>query len=172
MELMQFAMATVSILLTICAFLVLSEGSFKTFWGVIALLCFYLQFIEVKQVDTDSYYTEETVTIVSAAPPSNITTGNFVLGSGTIGNRIGYLLRSEIKEGLYKDFQVVHDVFIKEEPDLTTKGLFTKRFKCHKEVRTFVVAGSVLEKAINERCRFFDQTIHVPVGHVVKYISI
>ncbi|UUW39748.1 putative TMhelix containing protein I [Vibrio phage VPMCC14] len=123
---------------------------------------------------TNSYTTQRT--LVSAQPShtqiNGSISGNFLMFSGVIGEDRVYLLREEVEKGLYKDFEVKHEVYIREDESLTTKGRFVQHFKCNNINIEYIWLGMQLFRNIKNKCEYDRQEIVVPVGSVIKELNI
>lgn len=128
-----------------------------------------------KQKFPDTHYYEEKV-IVSSSPSHQYIEGRvgggFLLFSGMIEQKRAYLLREEIEEGLYKDFTVKEEVYLKEDPLLKSKGKFKQYFTCKHSLFWYDVYGLRLLETKEETCSYTKQVISVPVGSVIKEIKI
>lgn len=99
--------------------------------------------------------------------------GSFSLLYGTLNQKRYYLLREEIRDGYYKDFEVKHEVYIREDREMEkNKGEFVQIFKCRKQISKFRLAFIFEINEESETCKYDRQEIVVPYGHVVKEISI
>lgn len=129
--------------------------------------------------EEDKIYTHDKVTtrtLVSAQPShtqinGNIS-GNFLMFSGVIGEQRVYLLREEIEKGLYKDFEVKYEVYIREDKSLTSKGKFKQYFKCYKLRDYFSAFDTQVLSRVKYECEYQKQEIVVPVGSVIKELNI
>lgn len=151
-------------------------NSFLSF-SVFIIMVIYLFTSEgiEKQSFPETYYTKEKV-IVSSSPSHQYiegrVSGNFLLFSGVIEQKRAYLLREEIEDGLYKDFTVKKEVYLKEDPLLKSKGKFIQYFTCEHSLYWYDVYGLRLLETKKETCSYKKQVISVPVGSVIKEISI
>lgn len=114
----------------------------------------------------------ETKTLVSTAPSHTQLSGGFTLLWGSIGTDRVYLLREEVSEGLYKDFEVRREVYLREDASLTDKGTFTKMFSCAYKKEYYGLLFWKLFERERKVCNFSKQEIAVPVGSVIKNLSI
>uniref|UniRef100_A0AB39AJ88 TMhelix containing protein I n=1 Tax=Vibrio phage P018-4 TaxID=3229728 RepID=A0AB39AJ88_9CAUD len=130
--------------------------------------------VEHSKTYTNSYITQRT--LVSAQPShtqiNGSVSGNFLMFSGVIGENRVYLLREEVEKGLYKDFEVKHEVYIREDSSLTTKGKFVQHFKCSDITVEYFWLGMKLFNNTNNKCEYDRQEIVVPVGSVIKELNI
>ena len=79
-------------------------------------------------------YTKEKVLVSTAPSHTQIDgkiSGNFLMFSGVIDEKRIYLLREEVSKGLYKDFEVKKEVYIREDEKLIDKGKFVQHFSCY-----------------------------------------
>lgn len=126
--------------------------------------------VEYESSPSRNYATERT--IVSAQPSHTELEGNFLFFSGVISEERMYLLREEVSEGLYKDFTVKKEVYIREDNSLTDKGKFVQKFSCNKlNIEYKYLAFTIFSKTA-EYCKFNRQEIVVPKGSVIKELKI
>ena len=180
------SLTVISVLVGMLAVLSFGVGVTRTFsWcnneatsSIKFLLLFFIwcysDGMEIKEFPTRSYTTEKV--LVSTQPPhsevSGSLSGSFLYFSGSIGENRVYLLREEISQGLYKDFQVKNEVFIREDNDLITKGKFVQYFQCYDVSLYYEIIMWPTLNNVYEDCRYVKQEIVVPVGSVVKEIKI
>lgn len=117
-----------------------------------------------------------TKTLVSASPSESYLEGSFQIfmgtGGGSVETKRWYLLREELRHGLYKDLTVKKDVFIEERDNLPKgKGLFEQNFTCNKHHTSYRMFLWTIED-VDEKCAYQSQTIVVPRGFVIKEIRI
>lgn len=151
--------------------------SFKGFIVTISLCsCFwwYSFDLTITQEQTEGYKT--TKTLVSTSPFESYLQGSFSLfmgtGSGELETKRWYLLREQIREGLYKDFTVKEEVYIEERESLPKdKGLFEQYFSCQTNTASYRMFVWEIDKT-KEECKFNKQTIAVPKGFVIKELRI
>jgi len=143
-----------------------------------AVILLYLFGISVEVKEGAYTYKEQSRIIVSSAPPYQTLDGSIHfflgMGGGSFGESTTYLLREEISKGLYLDFKGNHKVYIQEDASLKTKGKFIQTFDCvstshYVDLFGIWKTGSTKPK---ETCKYSKQTIIVPIGHVIKHISI
>ena len=142
-------------------------------WGMIffvIVLWFAQEGCLQEEVSTRNKVVEKV--LVSTAPSHTQVSGGFVLLWGAIGTNRVYLLREEVSEGLYKDFEVRHEVYIREDNTLTNKGKFTKFSECTTYRESYELLVWTLTESTREHCTFTRQEIAVPVGSVIKNLSI
>ncbi|ALM62112.1 hypothetical protein AXI64_gp120 [Vibrio phage qdvp001] len=154
----------------------LEEKKIKT-TGVLFIFLLTLIFsdgVEHSKTYTNSYTTERT--LISAAPShtqiNGSIRGSFLMFSGVINENRVYLLREEVEKGLYKDFEVEHEVYIREDNTLTTKGRFVQLFKCYDVSAEYFWLGFKLFGNTKNICSYSRQEIVVPVGSVIKELNI
>lgn len=143
---------------------------------VTLLICWVVLLTGVNVDKTASYYTSKDKTIVSSVPPT-ITTD--VYGSGffigfTVGsdNKLVYRLREQLAPNTYKDFLVKHGLTIIEDASLKKTAIFSQKYQCNKYVTTLRIPLLITFKQHAKVCTFKSQQINVPIGAVVKNISI
>lgn len=146
------------------------------------LLCFVISGVwltsngwEEERVFVKDHYNQKV--LVSAAPShtqiNGSISGNFLMFSGVIGEQRVYLLREEVSKGLYKDFEVKHEVYIREDESLTDKGKFVQYFKCYNKTVVLDFYGwQVLSLPAKYDCDYQRQEIVVPQGSVIKELNI
>lgn len=125
---------------------------------------------EGSKVFTHSY-TKEKVLVSTAPSHTQIEgkiSGNFLMFSGVLDEKRVYLLREEISKGLYKDFEVKKEVYIREDNRLTNKGKFVQHFSCHDISTYYDLYGYELLHTTKNKCSYQKQEIVVPVGSVIK----
>jgi hypothetical protein len=129
--------------------------------------------------ERDNQFTHDKITtkILISAQPSHTqiegsVSGSFLMFSGVIGESRVYLLREEVEKGLYKDFEVKHEVYIREDGNLMNKGKFVQYFKCYKITDYFDLFGYKLWSKTGYNCEYQKQEIVVPVGSVIKELNI
>ncbi|AGH32014.1 hypothetical protein VPIG_00157 [Vibrio phage PWH3a-P1] len=98
--------------------------------------------------------------------------GSFLMFRGVIEESRVYLLREEVRKGLYKDFEVKHEVYIREDVNLLNKGKFVQYFKCYRITDYFDLFGHKLWSKVGHNCEYQKQEIVVPVGSVIKELNI
>lgn len=115
-------------------------------------------------------------TLVSASPShtqiDGKISGSFLMFSGVIGESRVYLLREEVSKGLYKDFEVKHEVYIREDGSLTNDGKFVQYFNCYDISTYYDIYGWIVFDNKEESCYYQKQEIVVPVGSVIKELNI
>ncbi|CAL9955543.1 hypothetical protein VPHF99_0010 [Vibrio phage F99] len=129
---------------------------------------------EESQEFTHKGYT--TKQLVSAAPShtqihGNVS-GNFLFFSGMIQESRVYLLREEVETGLYKDFEVKHEVYIREDNSLTDRGKFVKYFDCKDVTKSYEYFVWEFYNETKNECFYQKQEIIVPKGSVIKELNI
>ena len=170
MDFMAFILGCIALYLPISA---LDSAYHKVFrWFCVFIFLFWLLACDYVRTDAPSAGYEDTKVLVSTAPSHTQVSGGFVLFWGSIGTSRVYLLREEVSEGLYKDFEVRHEVFIKEDDTLTNTGLFTQEFTCTTRNEYYKVLFWKVVDTTEERCKYVRQIISVPTGSVIKNISI
>ena len=170
MDFMAFMLGCIALYLPIGAVSSSDHKGFK--WFCVFVFFFWLTSCDYVRTDTPSADYEDTKVLVSTAPSHTQVSGGFVLFWGSIGTDRVYLLREEVSEGLYKDFEVHHEVFIKEDDTLTNTGLFTQEFTCTTVNEYYKVLFWKVVDTTEERCKYVRQIISVPTGSVIKNISI
>lgn len=138
----------------------------------LALLLLWYFYTDLTYINTKTYQSITEKVIVSSAPPSSELSGSWILGFGSISTNRYYLLREEVSEGLYKDFQVKHEVYIREDKSLTCKGKFIQISNCTLDRWEYELLWFTLKSINNPSCRFNRQEIVVPVGYVIKDLTI
>lgn len=98
--------------------------------------------------------------------------GGFLIVSGVINESRVYLLREEVEDGLYKDFEVKHEVYIREDNTILDKGKFVQHFQCENIILSYSWLGMVLFDKQGEECKYSRQEIVVPKGSVIKELNI
>tara|TARA_B100001059_G_C17712583_1_gene516297 strand:+ start:312 stop:842 length:531 start_codon:yes stop_codon:yes gene_type:complete len=149
----------------------------KTVVITLAFVSIYIFTIDGWEGDrkhTHNYTT--TKTLVSAAPShtqvEGSISGGFLMFSGVIGESRVYLLREEVEKGLYKDFEVKKEVYIREDDGSRNKGKFVQHFQCYDISTHFDLYGyEFLHRTVN-KCAYQKQEIVVPVGSVIKELNI
>lgn len=158
---------------TVVMFLVSLDGD--NYGGVILAVVMFLVWMggdgyEKSYSPTEGY--TETKTLVSTAPSHTQLSGGFTLLWGSIGTDRVYLLREEVSEGLYKDFEVRREVYLREDTSLTDRGTFTKIFSCEYKKEYYELLFWKLFERERKVCNFNKQEIAVPVGSVIKNLSL
>ena len=114
--------------------------------------------------------------LVSAAPShtqiNGSVGGNFLFFSGMIQESRVYLLREEVEAGLYKDFEVKHEVYIREDDSLTDRGKFVKYFDCKDVTKSYEYFIWEFYNETKNECFYQKQEIIVPKGSVIKELNI
>ncbi|AUR84677.1 TMhelix containing protein [Vibrio phage 1.063.O._10N.261.45.C7] len=170
--------------------------SFITAWIMIVLIFLAIPFFRGKVYWTltlglfmgwgigDGYEETQTFThkgyvtkhLVSAAPShtqinGNIE-GNFLFFAGVIQENRVYLLREEVEKGLYKDFEVKHEVYIREDSSLTNRGKFVQYYDCKDVTKSYEYFIWELYNKTENKCFYQKQEIIVPSGSVIKELNI
>lgn len=123
-------------------------------------------------------YNKTEVRKIVSASPSNTQingsiSGSFLFFGGVVNESRYYLLREEVQPGLYKDFEVKHEVYIREDPNLKDSGKFVKIYKCNKLKGTYDIFGyQPIEPRYMTKCKYQRQEIVVPQGFVIKDLTI
>jgi len=147
------------------------------YWGLIAsLLLGWGVGDGYEQSSVFTHKGQVTKHLVSAAPShtqiNGSVGGNFLFFSGIIQENRVYLLREEVEEGLYKDFEVKKEVYIREDSSLTDRGKFVQYFNCKDITRSYEYAIWELYRETNNECSYQKQEIIVPKGSVIKELNI
>ncbi|UOK16885.1 hypothetical protein [Vibrio phage phiKT1024] len=127
---------------------------------------------------TIEIYQKESVRKLVSASPSNTKIngsidGSFLFFGGVVNESRYYLLREEVEPGLYKDFEVKHEVYIREDANLKDSGKFVQLYKCHKLEGTYDIFGyQPIEPRYITKCKYKRQEIVVPQGFVIKDLTI
>jgi len=149
----------------------------KGYWGFLAVVfigwCIGDGYEESQKFTHKGHITKY---LVSAAPSHTQINGNvsgsFLFFSGMIQESRVYLLREEVEEGLYKDFEVKHEVYIREDAILTDRGKFVQYFDCKDVTKSYeYFIWEVYNETKNE-CFYQKQEIIVPKGSVIKELNI
>lgn len=125
----------------------------------------------------DTYDKNEVRKIVSASPPNSQINGSiggsFLFFGGVVNESRYYLLREEVEPGLYKDFEVKQEVYIREDSNLKDSGKFIQVYKCNKLKGTYDIFGyQPIEPRYITKCQYQRQEIIVPQGFVIKDLTI
>jgi hypothetical protein len=174
MKLIALAFVIVVTLLIIILTLIKSDLHYRyKALTSIALILLWLHYTDLILTPTKTYQSTTEKIIVSSAPSSSELSGSWILGFGSISTSRYYLLREEVSDGLYKDFQVKYEVYIREDKSLTTKGKFIQISNCtvrqwEYELLWFTLYGGETYTS----CNFSRQEIVVPVGYVIKDLTI
>ena len=120
-------------------------------------------------------YTKERVLVSTSPSHTQIDgkiSGDFLMFSGVINEKRVYLLREEVSKGLYKDFEVKKEVYIREDEELTNKGKFVQHFSCYDISTYYDLYGYEFLHTTKNKCSYQKQEIVVPVGSVIKELNI
>lgn len=139
----------------------------------LVVVIFWLAGTDFSNPDISSREYSTNRTIVSASPSNTTSSGYFILGSGSIGSKRYYLLREEIENGLYQDFEVDGTVYIRERETTNHKGVLEQKYICTTSQLNYRILWYVAyEKYVQESCVTSRQEIIVPVGYVIKDLNI
>lgn len=145
---------------------------------VVTILCttwWYGFDFDSKSSSTQGY----TITkkLVSASPSEKYLDGSFSMfmgtGSGGLETKRYYLVRERIREGLYKDLMIKHEVYIEERESLPKgEGLFEQDYTCKTLDVSYKMLFWKLHKVYKNQCEYSSQRIVVPKGYVIKELRI
>lgn len=177
MELVLLAVAIFVILLLGLVLLHMEEIKLPAMvkWGITLIVgVIWYSSTAIKLETTKTYVKSSERVIVSANPSGTSLSGSFVLGFGSISTNRYYLLREEISEGLYKDFEVRKEVYIRESNTLPhNKGLFTQASDCKEVVFKYkILLWEIQSKEGAITCDLIRQEIIVPVDYVIKQLQV
>lgn len=147
---------------------------------VVVYLLLLGAYIPTKGWEDDKYLVKARadVRILVSAQPSHTQLEGSIHGAfsvivGVINESRVYLLREEISEGLYKDFEVREEVYIRENPELSDRGKFVKYYNCYNHnVYLDLYGWQPIKFAPEYKCYYKRQEIEVPKGAVIKELNI
>lgn len=111
--------------------------------------------------------------LVSASPSSTKTEGSFLLFVGSLSETRYYLLREEVEDLLYKDFEVkAKDTYLREDSTLKGKGLYVESYDCKDIKKSYVLLVWVIAEKEKQPCNLRRKEIRVPLGSVIKELKV
>jgi hypothetical protein len=167
---------TIGVILCSIVFGIIFDAG-KSYWTLMFVwfigLCFGDGFEETQTFTHKGYVTKH---LVSAAPShtqiNGSVSGSFLFFSGVIQESRVYLLREEVEKGLYKDFEVKHEVYIREDSSLTNRGKFVQYYDCKDVTKSYEYFIWELYSKTENECFYQKQEIIVPSGSVIKELNI
>lgn len=153
---------------------------YSSLWHKLLCLATSLVWLTSNGWEKESKFVENTTRekILVSAQPSHTqieghVRGNFMMFSGVVGEKRVYLLREEVQTGLYKDFEVQGETYIREDDSMSDKGKFKQYYTCNdvKIVLDFY-GWKPLDLGTEYKCKLVKQEIIVPKGSVIKELNI
>lgn len=141
---------------------------------ILGILFTFNEGYEYKQTPWYSVHQEKL--IVSSSPSSlkteGIIGGNFLFFSGYVSQSRYYLLREQIEEGLYKDFEVNGEVYLRESVTFLNQGKYTEEYHCYDKTESYTLFWKTWTGEKEQHCDLKRQEIIVPVDSIIKEISL
>lgn len=123
-------------------------------------------------VDTQEGYTKrESTVIYSTNAPEVMTEGFFILGTGLIENKVGYILRQEVQGGMMD--KIVTDIILTEDEELSTTARLDIEYSCN-IIKKTRVAFFIVERDSSETedCEDVKKVLRLPPNSIIKEMKV
>lgn len=153
----------------------LEEKYYQLSISLVLLLTWTLQEGYGKQ--TSEPYTVTQEKLLVSASPSHLKSegdigGGFLFFSGYFDQKRYYLLREEVSESLYKDFEVSGEVYLRESSDWKEKGLYKVDYTCEDVTSSYTLLWKKIAEQTWQNCDDGVKEIIVPKGSVIKELKV